>query len=106
MALGLLKASAAVIDCTRSLTAGAPFVTLGLKAGRAPIATPSKCNFWLRAFRSMMQKQNAGSIQANRHNEKFVPPALKDYNYSVSDGSRCAAEELRLSLFLVLASSA
>jgi hypothetical protein len=73
MALGLLKASVAVIDCMRSPTAGVPSVTLGLQVGHAPIATQSKCEFWLRAFRSMKQRQSAGSIQANRHNEKFVP---------------------------------
>jgi len=81
MALGLLKASVAVIDCMRSPTVGVPSVTLGLQVGHAPIATQSKCEFWLRAFRSMKQRQSVGSIQANRPNQKFVPrPDLERYD--------------------------
>jgi len=44
MALGSHKASVAVIDFVRGLMDGAPFVTLGLRAGRAPIVSRSMCN--------------------------------------------------------------
>jgi hypothetical protein len=68
MALGSHKASFAVIECICGPIGGMPFATLGLRVGRATIASRSMCKVWQRAFRSMRQRQDAGSIQTNEQN--------------------------------------